>query len=431
MGLRNTGVALFLFVISAASSPADIINVPADYPTIQQALTAANGGDAVEISLGTYYEANLSDFSFVTVRSTDPTNWSVVRSTVIDAQGEGPVFDASTGYGGVIDGLTLTNGSNPRGGAINSAAAVGIRNCNFVSNRGVEGGALSLASWNSIVNCRFSYNSASQGGAIYCWPGSRNIFQGCWFDRNWAEHAGGVLWGSGTDVDCMDCVINNNTSTYGGAIYLAASDLLMIRSELVGNNADLGGVMYVDDFYGKDFDIIASRIAENTSSDTGGIFMVGGLNSHWQFENVLFASNISDFASAGYFTGGVPSFVQCTFAENQPYALHFSPESAAVLTNCILWGNEGENIWGDPTVTYSVVEDGWPGDGNIDGDPLFREYSGFEYILSPGSPCIDAGDPTIEDEISDWHPRWPARYPNDARSDMGAYGGPNNGGWVR
>ena len=55
---------------------------------------------------------------------------------------------------------------------------------------------------------------------------------------------------------------------------------------------------------------------------------------------------------------------------------------------------------------------------------------GFDWLLGPESPCIDTGDPTIEDAISDWHPRWPPWYPNGPRSDMGAYGGVGNDGWI-
>lgn len=94
------------------------------------------------------------------------------------------------------------------------------------------------------------------------------------------------------------------------------------------------------------------------------------------------------------------------------------------------------------TISYSDVEGGqssvvvekgctlnW-GDGMIDEDPLFMTFHGFDYLLDVGSPCIDSGDPSIEDGISDWRPRWPEWYPNGPRSDMGAYGGPGNKGWL-
>ena len=119
-------------------------------------------------------------------------------------------------------------------------------------------------------------------------------------------------------------------------------------------------------------------------------------------------------------------------AEATPWATPPEP----VLTNCVLWANTPDAVYNDPddpghpTIAYSDVEGGWPGIRNINADPGFRTVGRFEWLLRPGSPCIDAGDPTIEDGISDRHPRWPVWYPNGALSDMGAYGGPGNIDWL-
>jgi hypothetical protein len=48
----------------------------------------------------------------------------------------------------------------------------------------------------------------------------------------------------------------------------------------------------------------------------------------------------------------------------------------------------------DPFVTYSDIEGGWEGEGNIDADPLFVDPDTSDYHLSAGAPCIDAGDNT-------------------------------------
>jgi len=81
---------------------------------------------------------------------------------------------------------------------------------------------------------------------------------------------------------------------------------------------------------------------------------------------------------------------------------------------------------------YSDIQGGWSGTGNIDEDPLFtlKSWFGFDYGLRTASPCIDAGDPAIEDDIYDWHPLCPDWYVNGARSDIGAYGGSANAGWL-
>jgi hypothetical protein len=45
-----------------------------------------------------------------------------------------------------------------------------------------------------------------------------------------------------------------------------------------------------------------------------------------------------------------------------------------------------------PTVTYSDIQGGYPGVGNIDADPLFVDAAGGDLRLSTGSPCIDAAN---------------------------------------
>jgi parallel beta-helix repeat protein len=124
--------------------------------------------------------------------------------------------------------------------------------------------------------------------------------------------------------------------------------------------------------------------------------------------------------------------------------------SHPIITNTILWGNSasmGKEICVVDTslltISYSDVENGqdsvyveegctlnW-GAGMIDEYPLFRTFKGFEYLLHPNSPCVDTGDPTIEDALYDWHPKWPVWYPNSSHSDMGAYGGLDNIDWIQ
>jgi hypothetical protein len=117
----------------------------------------------------------------------------------------------------------------------------------------------------------------------------------------------------------------------------------------------------------------------------------------------------------------------------------------------------------DPVVTYSDIEGTWPGDGNIDADPLFA-YAGYwadgadpnllatepndpnaiwmggDYHVmsvrgrwdpvlatwvkdSSLSPCIDAGDPN-----SAWENE---PEPNGGRINMGAYGGTSQASLTR
>jgi len=56
----------------------------------------------------------------------------------------------------------------------------------------------------------------------------------------------------------------------------------------------------------------------------------------------------------------------------------------------------------EPIITYSNIEGGWEGEGNIDTDPLFND----DFTLSENSPCIDAGTADIngdgQSDITDY-----------------------------
>lgn len=73
------------------------------------------------------------------------------------------------------------------------------------------------------------------------------------------------------------------------------------------------------------------------------------------------------------------------------------------IKNCIVADNDGRSIEQNPLVTYSLIEGGYPGTHNIDGDPLFVSGLHGDFYLSCrrrqgiNSPCVNAGDPTEPD----------------------------------
>jgi hypothetical protein len=68
-----------------------------------------------------------------------------------------------------------------------------------------------------------------------------------------------------------------------------------------------------------------------------------------------------------------------------------SLDSTASLANSIVWNDDlGEDV----TATYSDIEGGLAGSGNIDMDPMFVDEAGGDLRLAAASPCIDAADNT-------------------------------------
>jgi hypothetical protein len=65
------------------------------------------------------------------------------------------------------------------------------------------------------------------------------------------------------------------------------------------------------------------------------------------------------------------------------------------LVNCIVWDNGDVPITGGTnTISYSIVQGGFAGDGNLDVDPLFVEAARGDLHLQAGSLAIDAGSAT-------------------------------------
>ena len=75
---------------------------------------------------------------------------------------------------------------------------------------------------------------------------------------------------------------------------------------------------------------------------------------------------------------------------------------------------------GVPMVTHSDVQGDWPGEGNIDADPLFVDPDNGDYHLRDDSPCISAGimTPDVPDTDIEGNPR---PNPPGSNPDIGAY----------
>jgi len=140
----------------------------------------------------------------------------------------------------------------------------------------------------------------------------------------------------------------------------------------------------------------------------GGAGM-GNVNSSPVVTNCLFHDNATAAGGmgAGMLNYGAcrPVLTNCTFAGNAAAsgnalvcdsAAHADP-STVMLTNCILWDGGDEIQSYDNsivTVTYSDVQGGQPGEGNLSVDPVFVGPSMGNLHLGTGSPCIDAGTGT-------------------------------------
>ncbi|HUT30868.1 MAG TPA: right-handed parallel beta-helix repeat-containing protein [Sedimentisphaerales bacterium] len=82
-----------------------------------------------------------------------------------------------------------------------------------------------------------------------------------------------------------------------------------------------------------------------------------------------------------------------TIADNESYSIY---GLWADVNNCIIWGNKSGSFsyWDNYYVTYSCIEGGYEGTGNISNDPCFVRDANDpnNYHLRSDSPCIDTGN---------------------------------------
>ncbi len=197
------------------------IYVPDDYPTIQNALWAAQAGDSIVVRAGTWNESGIV-FSgkAVTVVSEDgPT------ATIVDAGGADAVFvfDGGETAASVLDGFTITNGSRWDGGGLDihadangNSSSPTIRNCVITGNVGVGGGggvSIGGGSTSLFENVLIQGNSTTyyDGAGMNCWASFPTFVNVTIRDNQAGRNGGGIITSSGpSSLTGTNCIIYDN-----------------------------------------------------------------------------------------------------------------------------------------------------------------------------------------------------------------------------
>ncbi|UCC30810.1 MAG: right-handed parallel beta-helix repeat-containing protein [Phycisphaerales bacterium] len=425
-------------------------------------LTIINGYGPTEEFAGDPYSAGGAIFC----RGSNPT----IRDCTITANATDEF-----GYGGgiccdgsspTITNCTFSENSAGLGGAIYARVSISprISNCTMSANSSYYDGAGVFCTNSSIAisNTRIASNTAERAGGGLCFRESSSaVIDDSEITLNHGLGAGGGLYSAGSSNVIMSrCAVIGNSGGAGGGAYFTESRAAFSACRIIGNSATSGGGLY---FSGTDATIANSIMAGNAVAEGGGGFLDAGSsavtmrncmvignaasrgggaryylgNSAAPIVNCMFIGNTAGRLGGGFYLQNHPSLTNCTLSGNSAGADAPHPtdpngggiyyqyaESSPTLTNVIVWGNSPDQILrgsgGEPMViSYSDVEGGASGPGNINADPQWvgggtgiwtgagvYDPETFRVVLTDFAASWEPGElvgKLINPDTSQWH----------------------------
>jgi predicted outer membrane repeat protein len=330
--------------------------------TIQKAVDLANPGDEIWVVEGDYAISTTIEIAkpvkiyggFAGDETTQDERHGE-SDAIVTAFFPGRCFHITANA--TIDRMTITSDADYAGGGIRS--------------EGTSAQNISV----TLRSCAIQGNTSDQGG-------------------------GGISIAYGT-IAISGCQLYNNTGRYGGAIASFYSTVYIADCEFgsnttTGEDNGYGGAVY-------SYECPAVEITRSIFMANQGIW--GGGVANYRSSVTLTSCVFNDNEARNTYGGGVCTLLgdvtitNCTFVGNSALEgggaisnldLDTSPGSSARITNCILWSDSSPEIHNrssTPIVNYCDVQGGYPGDTNINSDPVLIK----NVFLDPSSPCIDAG----------------------------------------
>ncbi len=417
-------------------------NLSGSYPDttyrISGDLTIASG-DTVYLEPGTefLFDDSVNFYIYGTLKAIGTVSDSIIFDKISDEKWSGFTLDEASDVT-VFEYARISGAEKYKGGGMyleNSNPTLTHVTISGNTETGSYGGGGGMYLNNSnptLTHVTINGNmSDKKGGGMYLINDSDPTLTHVTIAGNTAILDGGGMYLTNSNPTFTHVTISDNTATHvvasGGGMYLTNDSNPTLTHVTISNNTaeDKGGGMYL---HISNPTLTHVTISNNTAEDRGG-----GMRLHVSSPTLTDVTISGNTAERGggmsltgmeYEYGSNPILTHVTIANNTAILdgggmWLFS--SNPMLTNSIIWGNSPESIYlytgnEEPIITWSDIEGGWEGEGNIGyeegDDPLFNE----DYTLHENSPCIDAGTADIDgdgtDDITDYFGSAP---------DMGAF----------
>ena len=283
-------MSIFLLGMGCATAEGRTIYVDddgaAEFDNIQAAIDDSNDGDTIIVRDGTYTGDGNRDIDFlgkaITLRSENgPESCIIDCNGTADSPHRGFYFHSGEKKDSILNGFSICNGFAEHGGGIKTARSSSptIVNCRLINNKASQygGGLINIYPSNLVLkNCLFLRNFAEvSGGAIHNELGNvkctqctffdnkaliggaflnfgssyihtlsnndiqletsnsgagNSVLLNCVFSGNYAEIGGGMATGAECQPELINCILYNNSSNKGSAMYIEGSDVTVINS---------------------------------------------------------------------------------------------------------------------------------------------------------------------------------------------------------
>jgi hypothetical protein len=348
----------------------------------------------------------------------DSINLTLINLAIIDNSAIGTAGLCNYNSNPTITNVWFTNNHSDygSGGMYDFYSSPVLNDVTFSENSGNYGGAIAnYASSPELINITITDNEGANGAGVFNQYGSNPTLTNVVFEDNsgsgmfnmdsspvlneviFRNNNGGGMVNSNSNPVINNVDFIGNSSGNGGGMWNWHSSPVLTSVSFIGNTANKGGGMYNVETSPI---LINVTFSENSSSgDGGGIYNF--YNGSPTLNNVTFYHNTAVDNGGGIYNLGGTVATNLTFNLNSAKLGGgiFITGSDIPIQNSIFWGDGGGEIVlegsSNPSITYSDIQGGFPGIGNIDSDPLLLQLGDYggeveTQAVFPGSPVIDA-----------------------------------------
>ncbi len=269
------------------------------------------------------------------------------------------------------------------GGLHADASSPTLVGCQFTQNSvssGDGGGAYFNTSSGMMANCDLVGNRGRYGGGMYVVGEATPSFTVCTISQNIADSRGGGIYSVSGSPSIDDCIIESNSASIGGGIYISSATSLpaVTGTLLIDNYAFLGGAVASDQF-GSPLLFHCLFVANR-----GGAVLSTTQGGRARLRNCTLYGNLGGIAIA--------ASSDTVFVENSIIAFAPSGEVAecaggvVTLTCTDIYANLGGNWTG--CIASQLGQN-----GNFSANPLFCNATDHDFTIRATSPCAPANSP--------------------------------------